>query len=67
MVEHPGSVIVLPVTAEREVVFVRQYRYTVGETVIELPDQVRVALSADLEASVERLFGPRVRFHALHP
>jgi ADP-ribose pyrophosphatase len=37
MVEHPGSVIVLPVTVDGEVVFVRQYRYTVGETVIELP------------------------------
>ena len=37
MVEHPGSVIVLPVTTDDEVVFVRQYRYTVDETVIELP------------------------------
>ena len=37
MVEHPGSVIVLPVTKDRQVVFVRQYRYTVDETVLELP------------------------------
>ncbi|HEV2127443.1 MAG TPA: NUDIX hydrolase [Thermomicrobiales bacterium] len=37
MVEHPGSVIVLPVTTDDAVVFVRQYRYTVGEALIELP------------------------------
>ncbi|MDQ4044203.1 MAG: NUDIX hydrolase [Chloroflexota bacterium] len=37
MVEHPGSVIVLPVTVDDAVVFVRQYRYAVGETLIELP------------------------------
>jgi hypothetical protein len=34
--------------------------------VIELPDQVKVALTTELEASVERLFGPRVSFHTLH-
>lgn len=37
VVEHPGSVIVLPVTVEGTVLFVRQYRYAVGERVIELP------------------------------
>ncbi len=53
MVEHPGSVIVLPVTVEREVVFVRQYRYTVGETVIELPAGL-VDEGEDPEAAAER-------------
>lgn len=37
IVEHPGSVIVLPVTTDREALFIRQYRYTIGKTVIELP------------------------------
>src|SRR5262249_24519515 len=31
-----------------------------GETVIELPDQVRVASTPELEATVQRLFGNRV-------
>lgn len=37
MVEHPGSVIVLPVTTGNEVLLIRQYRYAVDKTVIELP------------------------------
>ncbi len=35
-----------------------------GETVIELPDQVRVASSREMEAAVEMLFGDRVSFHS---
>ena len=37
MVEHPGSAIVVPVTTDDEVLLIRQYRYTTGETLIELP------------------------------
>lgn len=37
MVEHPGSVIVLPVTVDDDVLLIRQYRYAVEERVIELP------------------------------
>ncbi|HXF76435.1 MAG TPA: DNA polymerase III subunit alpha [Methylomirabilota bacterium] len=36
-----------------------------GETVIELPEQVRIKSTPELEEAVERLFGPRVRFHPL--
>jgi hypothetical protein len=36
-----------------------------GETVIELPDQVRIASTPELEATVERLFGARVSFRSL--
>ena len=36
------------------------------ETVIELSDQVRIAASPELEDTVEKLFGARVRFHALN-
>ena len=34
---HPGGVCVCAVTQEQEVVFVRQYRYAVGDDVLELP------------------------------
>jgi hypothetical protein len=36
-----------------------------GETVIELPDHVRVASTPELQATVQRLFGTRVSFHSL--
>jgi DNA polymerase-3 subunit alpha len=36
-----------------------------GETIIELPDQVRIASSPELEGTVERLFGARVSFRSL--
>jgi hypothetical protein len=36
-----------------------------SETVIELPDQVRIASTPELEATLERLFGSRVSFHSL--
>ncbi|HXV83336.1 MAG TPA: DNA polymerase III subunit alpha [Candidatus Binatia bacterium] len=35
-----------------------------GETVIELPEQMRVASTPELEATVQRLFGSRVSFHS---
>jgi DNA polymerase-3 subunit alpha len=38
-----------------------------GETVIELPDHVRVASTPELQATVQRLFGTRVSFHSLEP
>jgi hypothetical protein len=37
-----------------------------GETVIELPEQVRIAPSPELEDVVGKLFGPRVSFHSLN-
>jgi hypothetical protein len=37
-----------------------------AETVIELPDQVRISSTPELEAIVERLFGSRVTFQALN-
>jgi len=36
-----------------------------GETVIELPDQVRVASTPELEAILEQRFGTRIAFHSL--
>ncbi|HYH10905.1 MAG TPA: NUDIX hydrolase, partial [Thermomicrobiales bacterium] len=37
IIEHPGSVIVLPVTTDGEVLLIRQYRYVTGEVLFELP------------------------------
>ena len=37
VVEHPGGVAVLAIDEEENVVLVRQYRYPVGEVILELP------------------------------
>jgi ADP-ribose pyrophosphatase len=37
VVEYPGAVTVVPLTGEGEVLLVRQYRYAVGEELLELP------------------------------
>ncbi len=37
VVEHRGAVVILPITDEGKVVMVRQYRYPVGEELLELP------------------------------
>ena len=37
VVEHTGSAVILPVTEQGEILFVRQYRYPVGQELIELP------------------------------
>jgi DNA polymerase III subunit alpha len=50
----------------RSVVFLHMLGVGQGETIIELPDQVRIASSPELEATVEQLFGARVSFHSLN-
>ena len=37
VVRHPGAVCVVPLTAEGEVLLVRQYRYPFGRTLLEIP------------------------------
>lgn len=36
-IRHIGAVCVIPLTAENEVICVRQYRYAVGEVLLEIP------------------------------
>jgi hypothetical protein len=55
LLDHPG----------RATVFLHLLGAGQNETVIELPDQVRIASTPELEAAVARLFGPRVSFHSL--
>jgi hypothetical protein len=49
----------------RSTVYLHLLQSASGETVIELPDQVRIASTPELEGAVERLFGARVSFHSL--
>src|SRR3972149_119390 len=37
IVEHTGAVTMLPLDHENNVWFIRQYRHSVGETILELP------------------------------
>jgi len=56
LLDHPGQA----------TVYLHMLTSPNGETVIELPEQVRINSSPELEQTVERLFGPRVAFHALN-
>ena len=37
LIRHNGAVCVIPLTAENEVICVRQYRYAVGQVLLEIP------------------------------
>lgn len=37
LVEHPGSACIVPVTADGQVLLIRQYRYATGEYLVEIP------------------------------
>ncbi len=36
-VVHPGAVVIVPFTADNKIIFVKQYRPSVGQSLIELP------------------------------
>ena len=36
-IEHPGAVVILPITASGAVVFVEQYRHSIRQSLLELP------------------------------
>ena len=55
LLDHPG----------RSVVFIHMLGKGQDETIIELPDQVRIAPGPALETTVEQLFGARVSFRSL--
>jgi ADP-ribose pyrophosphatase len=40
---HPGAVAILPIRDDGRIVFVRQYRYAVGKTLLEIPAGTREA------------------------
>lgn len=37
IVEHPGSVTILPITADGDILLVRQYRYAIDRELLEIP------------------------------
>lgn len=37
VVEHPGSVVIVPVTEDDEVIMIRHFRHAAGRTLLELP------------------------------
>lgn len=37
VVEHQGSVVIVPVTADDEVIMIRHFRHATGRTLLELP------------------------------
>jgi len=37
VVDHPGAAVIVPLTDAGEILMVRQYRYAVGEVLLELP------------------------------
>jgi ADP-ribose pyrophosphatase len=47
-IQHPGAVVVLPITADGKIVCVSQYRHSLGREIIELP-------AGTLEASEDPL------------
>lgn len=53
IVEHPGSVVIVPVTAEDEVLLIRQYRYATGHTLLELPAGL-IDPGEEIEAAARR-------------
>ncbi|GCE16711.1 NUDIX domain-containing protein [Dictyobacter kobayashii] len=61
--DHPGSVLVVPMTAEREIVFLRQYRYTVNDWCWEVP--AGSIESADLRTESLRELQEEVGLYAM--
>jgi DNA polymerase-3 subunit alpha len=55
LLEYPGSY----------TVFLHLIAQSDDETIIELPNQVRVTSTPELHGTIERLFGRRVSFHSL--
>ncbi|OGI21101.1 MAG: hypothetical protein A2287_08820 [Candidatus Melainabacteria bacterium RIFOXYA12_FULL_32_12] len=37
VVEHPGGVVIVPVTENNDIILVKQWRYPIGQELIELP------------------------------
>ncbi|MDQ3549263.1 MAG: NUDIX hydrolase [Chloroflexota bacterium] len=53
VVEHPGAVAILPVTEAGKLILVRQFRYAVGRSLLEVPAGTREPGEAD-EATARR-------------
>ncbi|HEX6391810.1 MAG TPA: NUDIX hydrolase [Acidimicrobiales bacterium] len=54
VVHHPGAVVVVPVTASRTIVMVRQFRAAIGQELLELPAGKRDVDGEDPETTAAR-------------
>ena len=55
VVRHPGAVCVIPVTDDNEVIMVRQFRYAMGEALLEVPAGKLEPNEDPLEAALREL------------
>jgi ADP-ribose pyrophosphatase len=55
VVEHRGAAVIVPVTDAGEILMVRQYRYAVGEALLEVPAGTLDAGEAPLAAAAREL------------
>lgn len=62
VVEHPGAVAIVPINRQEEIVFVRQFRYPVGQTLLEIPAGKLQAGEAP-EACAQRELAEETGFH----
>ncbi|MCU0641704.1 MAG: NUDIX hydrolase [Candidatus Margulisbacteria bacterium] len=63
IVEHPGAVAIVAVTAEKEIVLVRQFRTPTGEVLLELPAGVPHQ-GEQREGSARRELAEETGYHA---
>lgn len=63
MIEHPGSVVIVPVTTDGKVLFVRQFRYSIGDYLLELPAGL-IDPGEDPEESAKRELLEEVSYEA---
>lgn len=62
-VQHPGAVVVLPIANDGRIIFVRQYRHSVGEYLLELPAG-KLELGEEPRISAERELAEEIGFGA---
>jgi ADP-ribose pyrophosphatase len=63
LIEHPGSVVIVPVTTDGKVLFVRQFRYATGGYLLELPAGL-IDEGEDPEESAKRELLEEVSYEA---
>lgn len=64
IVHHPGAVVVVPVTADRKAVMVRQFRAAVGDDLLEVPAGKRDVEGEPTEVTAARELAEEVGLRA---
>lgn len=74
VVRHPGSVVLLPIPKAGEIILIRQYRYTLGRYIWELPagslkpgEDPDLAAARECEEEIELVPGRLERLGTFHP